>query len=424
MLRAIMKALRWCLPGLAVLGVAGWLGAQRVAIAAARADNEALRREIEEARERGPRGDRPPAQPSRRVEPVLVVDEGIDWLALAGMLEGAREGGEIDLRMMLRLQRLCTELEVGQLFTELERLEGLDLDEELRRQFEGMLVGVLAEKAPRELLERWDGRIEGAGRGSGWQLARAFERWSREEPRVAAAWLDQRVAAGAFASRKLDGVSQMRLAFEGELLGELLGGDPTGAADRLAALPPEQRMMLLKQGRFLPLEEGSERSFAWLVREQVPADRRAEVLRESAAQIGMRSGYEGVERLLREVELDGPDRGALLAQVGGVRMQVGSGERISGGALREFETWAERQVPGEGARLSGEALAVAAAGRDRFEVAVELLGEIESDDARLAGFLGSDVARGRAEEARALLERVEDPALRARLARGLEGGGE
>ena len=160
-------------------------------------------------------------------------DKKIDWKDLAGKIGQMRNGGGMpDMRAMMRMQRLLMDLSAEELAAQLDEIAGLDIEDAARKQLQGMILGVLAEKEPKLALERSGMQLGDENSGMYWQLSSALRKWADKEPAAAIAWLDKQIAAGKFESKSLDGKNQSLVRFEGALVGALLKTDPAAATAR------------------------------------------------------------------------------------------------------------------------------------------------------------------------------------------------
>ena len=144
-----------------------------------------------------------------------------------------QSGGMGDMRTMMKFQQRLQAMTQEELVAALDEIAALDLPAESRHMLEQMLLGPLAKKDPEFALTKFIDHIQENGMMS-WQLANAMQEWAKKDPTAAIGWFDRQIAAGKFDSKSLDGKSQTRLQFEGNLINILLGSDPEAAGRRLA----------------------------------------------------------------------------------------------------------------------------------------------------------------------------------------------
>ena len=241
-------------------------------------------------------------------------DQGgkIDWKTLAGKLAQSRSGGGMpDMRTMMPIRRQLLDMSGEDLCAQLDEFAALDLDNAVREQMRSMILGVLADKDPRLLIERFGTEVGAENSAARWTL-QAFGKWAESEPAAAAAWLDRQIAAGKLESKSLDGENQTILRFEASVLGALLDIDPAAATARVAAMPEDQRMELFQQGYLLHVTPENEAAYAKLLRDSVPPDKAAGLLADKADNLAMQGGYERVDGFIASVNATDGEREAIV----------------------------------------------------------------------------------------------------------------
>ena len=402
-------------PLAALVLAAGWLGARQHTITTLERETVLLRDHLAVARTSPADA---PATP-RRDSPHRDGKEPIDWKAVAAIAGRGNQDGIGDMRDMMKLRVRLFDLSGPELLAALDEIAALDLPDTARRELEQMLLGVLAEKDPRAALERFADRIHGNEGGFAWQLANAFQRWAGSDPAAALAWFDARIAAGDFESKSLDGKSQARLRFEASLVAALLATDPATAGRRLAALPADQRTDLFQQGMFTNLKPGTEKTFADLVREHVPADQQARALSSVTSMMVLQGGLEKVGKFLDNIDARPDERAALAKKTAGSHLQkISRIGRISRQTVDELRGWIATQAPDAADRITGESLGDARIQRSPFADRAALIGELHAEsgsDDLLIGFLGGNESTRHPELSRALAEKIGDEVKRAEI---------
>lgn len=403
-------------PPIAALALAAtWLGARQHSITTLERETVLLRDHLAAAR---PTSDDAPATP-RRDTPHHDGKEPIDWKAVAAIAARGNQQGIGDMREMMQLRARLFDLSGPELLAALDEIAALDLPDTARRELEQMLLGVLAEKDPRAALERFADQLDRNDGGFAWQLANAFQRWAGSDPAAAIAWFDARIAAGDFESKSLDGKSQARLRFEASLVAALLATDPATAGRRLSALPADQRTDLFQQGMFTNLKPGTEKAFADLVREHVPADQQAQAFSSVTWMMVYEGGLKKVGKFLDDIDARPDERAALAKKTAGSHLQkISRIGRISRQTVDELRGWIATQAPDAADRITGESLGGLWIQRTPFADRAGIIGELHAEgasDELLIGFLSGQESNRDPELARALAEKIGDEVKRAEI---------
>jgi hypothetical protein len=403
-------------PPIAALALAAsWLGARQHSITTLERETVLLRDHLAAARTRP---DAPPATRRHGGTP-LDAKQPIDWKAAAASLAHGEGHGIGDAREMMKLRARLYDLSAPELLAALDEIAALDLAEPARRALEELLLGVLAEKDPRAALERFVDRLDREESGVSWQLGQALQRWAGEDPAGAIAWFDARIAAGDFESKSLDGKSPSRLRFEASLVAALLATDPATAGRRLAALPADQRTDLFQRGMFTNLKPGTEKAFADLVREHVPADQQAQAFSSVTWMMVYEGGLKKVGKFLDDIDARPDERAALAKKTAGSHLQkISRIGRISRQTVDELRGWIATQAPDAADRITGESLGGLWIQRTPFADRAGIIGELHAEgasDELLIGFLSGQESNRDPELARALAEKIGDEVKRAEI---------
>lgn len=414
------------IPPLAALAIAGiWLGTQRKSISAVESETSLLRQHIDAANapsspddDRSLTGARARAKQSK--DPAA-----IDWKELATKMT-AGQGMMPDMRAMMEIQRKIMAMSAAEIGTALDEIAALELDKASRAQLESMLVGLLAQKEPQLVLERYFDKVDDPNSGMSWQLASAFQQWLGKDSAAAAAWFDARIAEGKFESKSLDGKSQGRLQFEAAMVSSLLASDPAAAGKRIAALPEDQRRDLFQQGMFMNLKPGSEKAFATLIREHVPEDQRGAALASATGLMVHQGGYEKVGEYLDGIEATPAERKAVASQTASSKLQALTHQgTIDRAAIDEMRGWLSKQAPDDVDTVTGESLGNLWNPSVKWEDNAKLVGELHAEgasDELLVSFLGGHQASQHREAALELASKIADETKRAEIMERLGQG--
>lgn len=317
---------------------------------------------------------------------------------------------------MMRMQRLLMDLTAEELCGQLDEIAALDIEENVRKQLQGMIMGSLAEKDPKLALERFGKDLQDDDFGVSWQMSHALRKWADKEPAAAAAWLDKRIAEGGLESKSLDGKNPSLVRFESSLVGALLKTDPAAATARVMALNDAQREQFFQQGFFFQLEKGSEAAYAKLARDTMPADKIGGILANTAAQLSGQGDFERVDGFIASSRATDAEKEAIVQRVLNSRMTGYGGDKINTEELEKARAWGKGQSPAVVDKATGEALAERLWSGTNFEKASGLAlqySEAAGNDEALAAFLKSGAVRnGHSKDAASLIAKIKDPALR------------
>ena len=414
-----MKSRSLIAPLLATAGVGVWLGTTQLRIQRAQDQTRLLQQRLSEGLATGSAtsgvgmADGVAAKSGREGN-----EDPLDWRKIGEALADAGQGGMPDLRAYMDLQARLVEMDGDDIVAALEEIAALDLPAELRQGLETMLIANLAEKDPQLALERYLDRMgESRGMAVSWSLAQAFGKWLEKDPEAAGTWFDDRIAAGDFDSKSLDGRSDDRLRFESALIGKWLKSDPAAAGERLKMLPEEQRDDVLRQGGFSNLAKGSEEDFARLVRDNFPEEDRGGLLAHGMSARMQQGGYEEVSAFLDQIDATGSERKDVAKNIVVQKLQglAGSSE-VRRPDVDEMRAWLGKEAPEDADRITGEALGgLWMDGMERRAEMVVQLSEEGGGDAVLAGFIETGQVLSQRDLARRLAEKIRDPGERERL---------
>ncbi|MDB6080003.1 MAG: hypothetical protein JWO82_3750, partial [Akkermansiaceae bacterium] len=266
-----MKLLHVLPPVVALVAGGFWTGYQRQRLGSLERESDLLRGSIDSARHTDAGAAYSSSlENSKGVHDpkAAVAGKKIDWKKVLEMQKN-RTGDVADMRLMIEMQKKLTSLTAGELLAQLDEIAAMDATEADKAQLESMLIGVLAQKDPEKVMERFASWI--ASDRMTWQLNDAFQKWAAKDLTAATAWMERQIEAGTFDSKSLDGRSSTRAQFEGSLMTSLLQSDPKGAEERIKALPDDQRSNVFNN-LFYRLKPGTEKAAVDAMRATLPAD--------------------------------------------------------------------------------------------------------------------------------------------------------
>jgi hypothetical protein len=416
-----MKPVHLLPPVLALAVAAIWLGSQHRSISALQEQSGALRKRIETARQESANGGGDAGSQNgthgKKAAKVL------DWKQLAEKQRAMQGGNDVQgMRAMIEMQRTLMAMSAGELMTQIDEIDALDLPKDLKASLQGMIIGVLAQKDPRLAVERFVDQIENKQGGMSWQLDAAFQQWATKDPAAAIAWMDVRIAEGKFASTSLDGKNEQRLQFERGLVTSLLASDPQAAEARIAKLPVEQRAEVLQAGVVFGMKPGSEKALADLIRHQMPEDQRAATLAQCAGQLVHQGGFERVDKFFGEIAPSQEEKDAVVARAFQNRLSNNRDTAKVDATIEEGRTWALRQSPDAADRITGEALGSLHDFGTASQLALKYYDEGGNDEV-LTSFLESGLALRNSSAALPLLDKIADEQKREELRKRLNERG-
>lgn len=415
-----MKPGPWLLPVLAALAAGGWIFSRKTTASALEREILVVNERIQQAREaesaENPRAAGDKEKTSK--------DRAINWKEMASAMRNDGPGPG-DMRAMMRMQRLLLDLSAEELCAQLDEIAALDLDERVRLQLESMIFGSLAEKDPKLALDHFAKRPRNEDFGS-WQMAMALGKWAEKDTTAATAWLDQRIASGAFESKKLDGQNPELLQMERSLVAAMLKQGADAAIARVKAMPEDRRGEFFRQGGFFQVDGEQSASYVRLVREAAPEKDVAGILAERAGFLAMNGGFEKVDAFIATARASREEKEKIVEQVMGNNWMRGGADpdRLEG--IEKTRAWAATQAPAIVDKATGEALARTLwTSKGDFNKAAELAEKFSREsgnDETLAAFLMSQPVRSRSKDpALEWADKIQDPAKRQQVRDFLEG---
>lgn len=400
-------------PLIALVLVAGWVGTQRRSISTMEEQSEVLKNRIASARgavvgEDSSGAGRP------AWNKVSATKAPLDWKKIAGQLAESQRDGMGDMRTAIRLHQRLHAMSATEILAALDEVVALDISAASRELLEQTLFGPLLEKDPEAALTRFADRLHDSAGMMRWQLSSALANWGKKEPVKAGAWMDQQIAAGNFESKSLDGRNSLRTQFEGTLIASLISSGPQAAGARLAALPEDQRMEVMRHHTMGNLKEEDQKVFAEIVRAQLAEDAVVQTISQAAARAVSRGGYPEVTAYLDRIEATPAERKSTAEQAANSQIhQLSRQKVISREDLDSMRAWVETQAPGSADATTGKVLgqAVRRDGKFDFPQAAALAleyHESSGNDEVLSYFLDGQAARQNQAEARVLTEQISD----------------
>ena len=366
-------------------------------------------------RSRAERGVRPVA-PEKDSSVSVIDGRRIDWGKLLVM------NGEGQSQAFNQVWRLLFDLSAEELLASLDRLAAVDVPAEKKKEWEDLLLQMLGRRDPRRVFDRFSAEVGIVRSPRSSLLREAFARWSEQDSRAAAAWLDEQVSAGTLESKSLNGLHSRLVDFESNLVRAWVNTDPASATARVSTLPEPLRSAVLKEDLLEQYRRPEDaKAIANLIR-QVAGAQAPQVLADSSNMFalmvsGNREAYESLGRLFKDIEATPEERNTVALSALSYRLlnQPKWVEREDAAAcVDEMRTWALSEAPGAAGSITGNALGQL--GMKRFDEAAKLAiqyQEAGGDDSVIVAFLSSKgLAQAHPIEALPLLERISDPAKR------------
>ena len=411
-----MKMNPWILPVLATLLTGVWIGSQKRSSAR-------LEREITVISERirldRASGDEPVDSQSTMGKTQSPKNGRIDWKNMSAKMQGLNHGAMPDMRTMMNLQKMLLDLSAEELCAHLDEIAGLELESGARRELETMLVDILAKKDPQMALERFGDRLGEEGSGLDWHLGSALHQWGEKDPTAAAAWLDRQIAAGKYDSKSLDGKNMMLARLEGSLLGALLKENPAAATTRVSTMSEERREELFQHGFAFQIGKKNGAAYAQLVRNTMPSEKVGGILAKASSLFSMNDGFTRVDEFIATSKATDEERKPIVEEVMKQKLSRIDSSQVTSEQIDEIRKWGAGQAPAAVDKATGRGLAESLWRGGDFDKASALVlkyHETGSSDDVLSAFLESgSVLQGHAGEAKTLIDRIRDPALRERI---------
>jgi hypothetical protein len=414
-----MKPILLLPPGLAILATGVWLGLQHQSLSNVETQNTTLRQRIEAARLAGPGDDDQKTAGAGKNGKQGA--KKINWKELALKQKDMNRGDSIpDMRAMMELQRTLFGLSTEELAAHLDEISALEIPDDAKAGLQGIIIGILAERDPKLVMERFGDQLGDDRSSLSWQISHAFQQWAQKDSASALAWLDGQIAAGKLESKSLNGTNDLRQRLEGAVITSLLSSDPAAAAERLSRIPEGQRAAIFQAGLFFSMKPGSEKAAADLIRSHVPEEQRTSTIASSASMLIHQGGYERVTKFMNDIGASPAERAAIVGQSMQGKIGQDRDKAKFEGAVEEARTWAIQQAPEAADRLTGEAL-----GRGYYDFAqssalvLKYQEQTGSDEVLIAFLEQGGTYNQNPKGALELVEKISDPAKREELRKKL-----
>ncbi|MES2474613.1 MAG: hypothetical protein V4640_02450 [Verrucomicrobiota bacterium] len=414
-----MKPILFLPPVAALLAVSIWITQGRRTITTLEEQSAVLRQRLAlrtAGADLGADPKRPdaPTKSAKEVKP-------IDWKEFAAQLLEMRNGGGMgDMRSMIRIQQRIQAMTRDEIVTALDEIQAGDFSADAKEMLEQMLIGPLCQKDPEFALNRYLDRLDENSGGISWQLSNAMREWAAKDSTAATAWFDKQIADGKFDSKSLDGKSQPRMQFEGNLIGALISTDPKAAANRLQGLPEDQRQEVLRSWTGNAVKDEDQLAFATFVRDELDGSEQVDTLADLAARGSWNEGFTKTDDYLERIEATPAERAATVEKVAQNKVRYFTQQKkISRENIDTLRDWATKQAPQTTDKMTGEAIARATQGQNKLDfseaaaMAVEYHDSSGNDDVLEAFLSQNNNIEQNKDEARVLAQKISDTARRA-----------
>lgn len=358
-----------------------------------------------------------PAVPEKDSSVSVIDGRRIDWGKLLVM------NGDGQSQAFNHVWRLLFDLSPEELLASLDQLAAVDVPTEKKKEWEDLLLQMLGRRDPRRVFDRFSAEVGIVRSPRSSLLHQVFARWSEQDSRAAAAWLDAQVAAGIFESKSINGLHSRLVDFESDLVRAWVNTDPASATARVSTLPEPLRSAVLKEDLLEQYRRPEDaKAIANLIRQVAGEAQAPQALADSSNMFTLmvlenREAYESLGRLFKDIEATPEERNTVALSALSYRLlnQPKWVEREDAAAcVDEMRTWALSEAPGAAGSITGNALGQLA--MKRFDEAAKLAiqyQEAGSDDSVLVTFLSlKELAQSHPAEALPLLERISDPTKR------------
>ena len=334
------------------------------------------------------------------------------------MAEEMNDSGSVSaMRKIMSFQSRLMKMDQGELIAALDEIESLDLTEGQRTAMIGMILDPLSTKDPELVLTRFSDRLSDIGGGMLWRLSSALGNWAKKDGVAAAAWLDKQIEDGVFISKSLDGRNQALRSYEGTLFTSLLGSHPDLAEKRIAKMSAEERQQVFSSASG-GLKVEDEAALAEIARMQLGSEGATQILVNRAANIATMSELKDVDEYIESISATPEERKKIVEQSATSYLGEKSYQgKVTAKDVDDMRDWLSETSPDSVTKTTGEALGELARDEDSlgFEKSAALAlryHEENGDDDLLTSFLDSASTGQNKEEARAVAEKISDPAKR------------
>lgn len=413
-------------PAVALVAMSIWIGTQRHSITLLETQSDLIRQRIADVRKSRP-SDAVAVAGTSEMGQMADSKGRIDWKKIAVRIAEMNDrGGMSDFRERLRLQSQISAMSQEEMLASLDEIATMDIPEKTKDMLDGLLIGPLIEKDPELALKRFVGQIGKENSMMSWNLTMAFGAWAKKDLASSAAWFDQQIAAGSFASKSLDGKNEARLRYEGVMVKSLISSDPDAAGARMAALPEDQRNEVVQQlQNGGSLKEENQMAYAQLVRTQLNENDQNNAFSKMTSDAIVKDGYSAATALLDRISATPEERTAAATQAGIANLQrLGNSQStVTRDDVDAMRAWVGTQAPDAVDRTTGQAL-IQATRTGKFDFAeasalVTQYHQTSGNDDVLVSFLSDPNVGNHRDEARVLAEQITDETRRTEVLKKL-----
>ncbi|GAA5121487.1 hypothetical protein JIN84_00795 [Luteolibacter yonseiensis] len=385
-----MKLKSFLPPVIALVVAGGWLGFRRQVLSGIEKENSTYREKLR-THQSGTADDIASPKPATPAEWKTLSSQALkyNWTGFGG----------------LALKKRFNAMSREELAASLDELSKSNFGaEEILRE---MLVKALLEKDPGFALDLLTGKLP---EDRSHFLAEGMKNWALASPEAAAAWFDEQLEKGTFASKRLDGMSVLKHKMEPALISALLSSAPEMAVKRLSAINEEDRAKFLHPHAQEKLSEEKQIAFARMVRELLPAQSARNLINSQCAEVAAQGGYQAASDYFTRIGATPEEREACVEYCARRILYSRTWTaKINAGDVEELRAWVGSQAPSATDRATGGALANIS-GND-YTGAADLAAyfhEKTGSDEILISFIRNSEWLGHPSEARQLAGKIVD----------------
>ncbi|MEO5915364.1 MAG: sigma-70 family RNA polymerase sigma factor [Luteolibacter sp.] len=349
-------------------------------------------------------------------------DQAIDWKRVGLTMNAARRKDNQDeySRLWNDLMKQLAAMRVAKLSSSLDEIAKLDMPADCRDLLEDLLLDSLARKNPELLLTRHFNSVYQPKCFSGSPSCRALMDWAEKNPYEAEVWLDGQISGEGLDRAAPAEDNEARIELEASLLTGLIPVNFEAAANRLLAMPEDQRAKVLKRHP-AAITEPDQRKYVEFVRTHLPPDDQIEAIVALVKYLPLTDGYSPVSLYLDRIGATDSERESCVEMAASERLlQLAVERNVTLEDFNELRDWIASQDSTLTDRIVGEMLAKApryggtAAGKLSFEDAAPIACKYQADTGRdevLVSFL-KGCPRAPDPRKRDLAGKISDPVQR------------
>lgn len=422
-----MKSALWIVPALLAACIGFWLFNTGFKVKELQSEVGDMKKQLGGTRPAAVEGSVPQMDGERgsATSRVIGPNDKLNWKSISSLMTAMEGDSTPQLQKSLEgLQARLETMDKAALHEALDEIAAMGLSAEERGRLEVMVVEQLMPKDAKGVLQRFDDRIGNDDDSVGWLLSEALGQWAQEDPVAACRWMDERIKAGKFDSKSLDGYSSSRVEFESALMFRLLGEQNKQAVERIRALPENDRLVVLEQMDLTQLEPEGQIAYAEILRTLVPESSRQGSFGYVASELSYDGGYEAVDAFLDRVKAGAQERAEAASQTAFTKItNLAAEAKPTVADIESMRDWVRKQVPEQVDHITGQAIGEAydQEGFLNFEEARKLVMEFygkSGNDEIIAGFLESFACQENPAEARKLVDLIKNPEKRQQLLEG------